>query len=250
MERLSVAIITYNEEDHIKDCLESVKWADEIVVLDSFSTDRTVEICRQYSDKVFQREWPGFSDQKNNAIDLTTNPWVLVVDADEMVTEGLKSEIKEILKNSLDFDGYFIPRKSYFLGQWMKYGGWYPDYSIRLFKKDKGRFEQREVHESVKINGKVGRLVNPLEHYTYRSLSEYLQRMDRYSTLAAREMAKRSGKTGLGSIIFRPFFTFLRMYVLKQGFRDGICGLLLSILYSYYTFSKYAKLWEINTSGK
>ncbi len=251
MEKISVAIITHNEEGDIRDCLESVKWADEIVVVDSFSTDRTVEICQQYSDKVFQREWPGFSVQKNNAIDLTTNTWVLIIDADERVSEGLKAEIKEVLslgsfgRNGPEFDGYLIPRRSYFLGRWIKYGGWYPDYSVRLFRKDKGRFEQREIHESVKINGKTGRLKNPLEHYTYRSLSEYIRRMDSYSTLAAREMAKTGRGSGIGSMLYRPLFTFFRMYVLQQGFREGIYGLLLAILYSYYTFVKYAKLWEM-----
>lgn len=243
---LSVAIITNNEEEEIKDCLECVKWADEIVVVDSYSTDNTLGICRQYTDKVFQNEWSGFSNQKNYAVDLTKNPWVLILDADERVSEGLRKEIKEILDKDPEVDGYFIPRKSYFLGRWIRYGGWYPDYSIRLFRKDKGRFEQREVHESVRINGKAGRLRNPLEHYTYRSLSEYLQRMDRYSTLAAREMARRGRRAGPVNILFRPFFTFFRMYILQLGFRDGIYGLLLSILYSYYTLSKYAKLWEIN----
>ncbi len=245
MEKLSVAIITHNEEKDIRDCLESVKWADEIVIVDSFSNDRTVEICREYIDKVYQREWSGFSNQKNNAIDLTTNQWVLIVDADERITEGLRLEITEILKNSPDLDGYFIPRKSYFLGRWIRYSGWYPDYSVRLFRKDKGRFEQREVHESVRIDGKTGKLKNPLEHYTYRSLSEYIKRMDKYSTLAANEMVRMGKKAGIGSIISRPIFTFLRMYILRQGFREGIYGLLLAILYSYYTFAKYAKLWEM-----
>lgn len=250
MDRLSVAVITHNEEEDIRDCLESVKWADEIVVIDSSSTDKTVEICRRYTDKVFEKEWSGFSNQKNYAIDASTNPWVLVIDADERITEGLREEIRGILNDDTACDGYFIPRKNYFLGRWIRHGGWYPDYSIRLFRKDKGRFEQREVHESVRINGKTARMKNPLEHYTYRSLSEYLQRMDRYSTLAAREMAGGGRKAGPGSIIFRPVFTFIRMYVLQQGFREGIYGLVLSALYSYYTFVKYAKLWEINASEK
>ncbi|MEK6692593.1 MAG: glycosyltransferase family 2 protein [Nitrospirota bacterium] len=245
MEKLSVAIITHNEEKDIRDCLESVKWADEIVVVDSFSNDKTVEICREYSDKVYQREWSGFSNQKNNAIDLTNNPWVLVVDADERVSEGLKKEIKEILNKDPEFNGYFIPRKSYFLRKWIRYSGWYPDYSVRLFRKDKGRFEQREVHESVKIDGKTGKLKNPLEHYTYSSLSEYIKRMDTYSTLAAREMVNDGKRTGIVSIISRSLFTFFRMYVLQQGFREGMHGLLLAIFYSYYTFVKYAKLWEM-----
>lgn len=242
---LSVAIITYNEEENIKDCLESVKWADEIVVVDSFSTDRTVEICRQYTDKIFQNEWEGFSNQKNYAIRLTANPWVLVIDADERVSEALRKEIKDILAKGNACDGYFVPRKSYFMGRWIRHAGWYPDYSIRLFRKDKGRFEPREVHESLRIDGKTGRLENPLTHYTYRSISEFIDRTNRYSTLAAREMVKEGRRAGIVNILFRPAFTFLRMYILQQGFRDGIYGFLLSVLYSCYTLSKYAKLWEI-----
>lgn len=245
MSRLSVAIITYNEEEEIRDCLESVKWADEIVVVDSFSTDKTLDICRQYTNKVFQHEWSGYSNQKNYAINVTTNPWILILDADERVSERLTKEIKEILDKDLGVDGYYIPRKSYFLGRWIRYGGWYPDYSIRLFRKDKGRFEQREVHESVRINGKTAKLKNHLEHYTYRNLSEYIQRMDRYSTLAAMEMIGEGRRSGPRNILFRPILTFFRMYILKQGFREGIYGLLISVLYSYYTFLKYAKLWEM-----
>lgn len=245
MSRLSVAIITYNEEEEIKDCLESVKWADEIVVVDSFSTDKTLDICRQYTNKVFQHEWSGYSNQKNYAINVTTNPWILILDADERVSERLTKEIKEILDKDLGVDGYYIPRKSYFLGRWIRYGGWYPDYSIRLFRKDKGRFEQREVHESVRINGKTAKLKNHLEHYTYRNLSEYIQRMDRYSTLAAMEMVGEGRRSGPRNILFRPILTFFRMYILKQGFREGIYGLLISVLYSYYTFLKYVKLWEM-----
>ena len=245
MSRLSVAIITYNEEEEIKDCLESVKWADEIVVVDSFSTDKTLDICRQYTNKVFQHEWSGYSNQKNYAINVTTNPWILILDADERVSERLTKEIKEILDKDLGVDGYYIPRKSYFLGRWIRYGGWYPDYSIRLFRKDKGRFEQREVHESVRINGKTAKLKNHLEHYTYRNLSEYIQRMERYSTLAAMEMVGEGRRSGPRNILFRPILTFFRMYILKQGFREGIYGLLISVLYSYYTFLKYAKLWEM-----
>lgn len=248
MVKLSVAIITHNEEEEIRDCLESVKWADEIVIVDSFSSDKTLEICRGYTDKIFQKEWAGFSDQKNYAIEMATNSWVLVIDADERVSELLMEEIKDIFENGPTCDGYFIPRKSYFLGRWIRYGGWYPDYSVRLFRKDKGKFKLREVHESVNINGRIGKLKNPLEHYTYRSLEEYIERMDRYSTLAAREMVKEGRRATLGSIIFRPLFTFFRMYILQQGFRDGIYGFLLSTLYSYYTFIKYAKLWEIKTS--
>lgn len=239
---LSVAMITRNEEDNIRDALESVKWAEEIVVVDSFSTDRTTEICRQYTDKVFSVEWAGFSEQKNRAISLTTQPWILVLDADERVTDPLREEIQSLLSNSPPLDGYYVPRKNYFCNRWIRHSGWWPDYSLRLFRREKGRFEEREVHEAVKIDGKRGYLKNPLEHYTYRSIQDYMERMESYSTLAARELLKKGRTAGILDIIFRPAATFCRMYFLQAGFLDGIYGIILAYLYSLYTYNKYSKL--------
>lgn len=246
---LSVAIITYNEEDNIGDALESVKWADEIVVIDSFSTDRTQEICRQYTDKIYSVEWSGFAEQKNRAVSLTRYPWVLVLDADERVTDALRDEILSIVKNTGSdkrlMDGYYIPRKNYFSGRWIRHGGWWPDYSLRLFRRDKGLFERREVHEIIKINGKVGYLKNPLEHYTYKNIEDYLKRMDNYSTLAAKELFKNGRRANIIDITLRPLFTFCRMFFLRSGILDGVYGVILAVLYSLYTFSKYSKLWEM-----
>lgn len=244
---LSIAIITYNEEENIKDALESVKWADEIVVVDSFSTDRTVEICREYTDKVFSFEWQGFSEQKNKAVSLTTHQWVLVLDADERVTEGLKKEtISIISKPHFELaDGYYIPRKNYFSGRWIRHGGWWPDYTLRLFKKEKGFFEKREVHEALKVNGKTGYLKNPLEHYTYKNIKDYLKRTDRYSTLAALELFKNGRGANVIDITIRPFAAFFKMLFLRLGILDGIYGIIIASLYSFYTFSKYSKLWEM-----
>ncbi|MBI4710070.1 MAG: glycosyltransferase family 2 protein [Nitrospirae bacterium] len=262
---LSIAIITFNEEENIKDCLESVKWADEIVVVDSGSTDRTQEICRQYTDKVFTLEWTGFADTKQKAVNLTTHPWVFVLDADERVTPALKEEIISIVQTlpypspltlpgtSLDdtresVDGYYVPRKNYFAKKWIKHGGWRPDYTMRLFKKEKGSFEPREVHEAVKISGGTGYLKNPLEHYTYKDVADYLKRMERYSTLAAKELFKKGRRANILDIIFRPPATFFRMFFLQLGILDGIYGIILACLYSRYTFNKYFKLMKMQST--
>jgi len=241
---LSVAIITHNEEENIKDALESVKWADEIVVVDSFSTDRTQKICRQYTDKIYSLEWSGFAGQKQKAVSLTTNPWVLVLDADERVGDALKDEILSIVKKGR-VDGYYIPRKNYFSGRWIRHGGWWPDYTLRLFRKEKGSFEKREVHEVIKIKGRTGYLHNPLEHYTYKGVGDYLKRMDNYSTLGALELFKNGQRANIIDITMRPLFTFLKMFLLRLGILDGFHGILLAGLYSFYTFTKYSKLWEI-----
>lgn len=249
-EKVSVTVITFNEEREIGDCLQSVAWADEIVVVDSGSADRTVEIARKYTDKVVYHEWPGYAAQKNRAIGLATHDWILSVDADERVSPGLREEIQRLLESSPLAAGYRIPRKNFFLGRWIRHGGWYPDHVLRLFRRDSGHFAERKVHESVAVQGEVGLIRAPLEHYTYRSLADYYQRMDRYSTLAAEEMFERGKRAGIVDLLLRPWATFLKMFLLRQGFRDGMEGLLLSRLYSIYTFSKYAKLYKMREHGK
>lgn len=248
---LSVAIITHNEEDNIRDTFESVKWADEIIVIDSFSTDRTQEICKEYTDKVYSFEWSGFSEQKNRAVSMTTYPWVLILDADERVTDSLRDEIINLLKGTPSMDGYYIPRKNYFKKRWIKHGGWWPDYTLRLFRREKGSFETREVHEAIKINGNTGHLKNPIEHYTYKNINDYLKRMQTYSTLAAKELFKKGRRANIFDIIFRPLATFCRMFFLQMGILDGIYGIILASLYSVYTYEKYSKLRKmVKTSYK
>ncbi|MBI5740612.1 MAG: glycosyltransferase family 2 protein [Nitrospirae bacterium] len=242
---VSVAIITKNEEQCIEDALKSVSDAREIVVVDSFSSDRTAEICRRYTDKVFQHEWQGFARQKQRAVDYTEGPWVLVLDADERVTSGLREEIMKTLPDT-DFSGFYVPRENYFSGKLIRYGGWRPDYTLRLFRKDKGSFEVREVHEKVLVKGRVGHLKNPLKHYTYRGISDFILRSEKYSELAAREIIKKSGKSGIFSLAIRPPATFIKMYFLRLGFLDGVHGLVLAALYGYYTYLKYAKTREGN----
>lgn len=240
---VSVVIITKNEEQNIEDALKSVSDAKEIIVVDSFSSDKTVEICRKYTDKVYQHEWQGFALQKQTAVDYAEGPWVLILDADERVTPALKAEIKAAISDS-GFDGYYMPRENYFIGKWIRHSGWWPDHTLRLFKKEKGRLEPREVHEKVVVQGSVGYLKNPLKHYTYNSISDFTSRSEIYSTLAAKEIRKKSGRAGLFSLTIKPAATFLKMYFLRLGLLDGTRGLMLAVLYSYYTFLKYAKTRE------
>lgn len=250
MEKITVAIITKNEERNIRDCLESVKWADEIVVVDNGSTDHTLSICKEYGARVFQEEWKGYSGQKNSAIEKAGNEWVLNLDADERVSPELRQEMQKSLEGNQGVNGYWIPRKNFFLGQWIRYCGWYPDLNLRLFRKSRGRFGERVVHERLELEGKALTLTHPLIHETYRSLSDFFQRMDRYSTLAAQEMHREGRKFRLIDVVFRPPFTFLQMYFLRVGFLEGYLGFVLSVLYSYYTFAKYTKLKELRNIEK
>lgn len=244
---LSVAIITFNEEANIRRTLESVAWADEIVVVDSGSTDRTIDTCREFTNKVYHQEWPGYAKQKNHAIDQTHGDWVLSLDADEPIEPALAEEIRRIMASSDAVDGYRIPRKTFFLGKWVRHGGWYPDYNLRLFRRGKGRFEERLVHEAVKVNGRVGRTRHAILHYAYPDLASYMSSINKYSSLAVAVMAKQGtigSKTGLVNIVLRPIMTFVLKYFLRLGFLDGKHGLVLNLFHSYYVFAKYAKAWE------
>lgn len=250
MEKISVTIITLNEEDNIRDCLESVRWADEILVSDSGSTDRTTEICREYGARVFNDPWLGFGKQKNLVARRARNAWVLNIDADERATLALGDELKAAAGSGAA-DGYYIARKNYFGDRWIRHCGWYPDYNLRLYRKDRGAFSERSVHEAVAVDGKKTRLKNHLVHHTYKDVADYLDRMQRYSTLAAGEMFDGGRRAGITDILLRPPFTFFKMFVIKGGFLDGAAGAILSFLYAAYTLSKYAKLWEMqNNTGK
>lgn len=243
---LSVTIITLNEEKNLRKCLESVAFADEVIILDSESQDRTLSIAREFTDKVFQEPWQGFARQKNLAQEKAQGPWILNIDADERVTPELKEEILSAIQKDPPYAGFKIPRKNFFCGQWIRHGGWYPNYQLRLYQKEAGSFAQREVHEQVVVKGPVGTLKAPLEHYTYDSISDYIKRMDRYSDLSARQYLQEGKKVSWPEILFRTKYTFLKMWILQKGFLDGAKGLVLAVLYSYYTFVKYAKLKEIS----
>ncbi len=251
--KLSVAIITYNEETNIRRTLESVKWADEIVVVDSGSTDKTVEICRACTAKVIHQDWLGFARQKNLAIDKTTGDWVLSLDADEPIEPALADEVRAVISSSSALDGYRVPRKTFFLGKQIRHGGWYPDYNLRLFRKGRGRFEERAVHEAVKVRGTVGATRHAILHYAYPDLASYLSSINKYSSLAVTVMAEKgiSGfKVSWVNILLRPLFTFILRYVLRGGFLDGKHGLVLNLFHAWYVFAKYAKAWEFETHNK
>lgn len=249
MTRLSVAIITWNEEERLRPCLESASWADDLVVVDAESTDKTVQVAREFTDRIWIRPWPGFAVQKNFALEQAAGEWVLSLDADEQVTPELRGEIERVIAADGPADGYAIPRKNFFWGAWVRHGRLYPDYQRRLFRRGRGRFVERPVHESVEIRGSVGRLGAPLLHHSYRSLEEFVQRSNRYSTLAAEEWIRSGRSVGMADLVLRPLGRFLSMYLLHRGFLDGWRGLLLATLYAHYVFLRTTKVWEARCAG-
>ena len=242
--RLSVTVITWNEEARLRRCLESVAWADEIIVVDAESTDKTVTIAREFTDHVVLRPWDGFAPQKNAAIDRATGDFILSVDADEEVSGELRDAIREVLASSPVADGYAVPRRNMFWGRWVRHGRLYPDWQIRLFRRDAGRFVDREVHESVEVKGAVSRLDGALVHESYRDVADFLERTNRYTTLAAEEWVRSGRPIGVRDLTLRPLGRFLSMYVVHAGFLDGWRGFLLATLYAYYVFVRSAKVWE------
>jgi len=242
--RVSVTIIAWNEEDRLKACLESVGWADEIIVIDAESTDKTVQVAREFTDKIWVRPWPGFAAQKNFALEQADGEWILSLDADERVTPELRSRIDAIVRAGGPADGYSIPRRNLFWGAWVRHGGLYPDYQLRLFRRGAGRFVDSAVHESVLVAGRVEKVVEPLLHHSYRGLDDFVKRSNRYSTLAAAELVKWGDRPRLLGLALRPLGRFLSMYVLRVGFLDGWRGFVLAVLYANYVFLRMAKAWE------
>ncbi len=246
MPRLSVFVIALNQEANIGDCLASANFADELVVVDTGSTDRTVEVARAYTDRVLTAPWEGFGRTKNYALDQTEGDWVLSLDTDERVPPALKDEILAVVASDGPLDGYRVARKNYFCGRWIRHLGWYPDYTLRLFRRGRGRFRDREVHEEVVVDGSVGTLATPLLHYSYRSVSEYVARMDRYARLAAHELAKAGRRPWPGELFFRPCLSFFHLYFIRLGFLEGAPGYALAVLMSTYKFLKYYYLRELS----
>jgi glycosyltransferase involved in cell wall biosynthesis len=250
-ERLSVAIIARDAADQIEACLESVAWADEIVVSDSGSRDRTSEICRAYGAQVSADDWLGFGRQKNRCVERAAGPWILSLDTDERVMPALRAEIEKVLADGTDKDAFAIPRHNYFLGRRVRHGGWSPDYCLRLFRKGRARFSDRLVHEALEVpSGRVGRLRGVLEHFTYSSISDYLERMDRYSALGAAQLRADGRRASFTDLLLRPPLTFARMLLLRQGWRDGTLGVVLAGLYASSTLVKYARLWELTRGAR
>jgi glycosyltransferase involved in cell wall biosynthesis len=241
--KVSCTVICFDEEDYIRDALESVKWCDEIVVVDSFSSDRTVEICREYTDQIHQRPWPGFVEQKAFALAQTHHPWVFILDADERVSPELRREIEAVLEDP-QADGYYVPRLVYYLGRWWWRGGWYPDYRLRLFRRDRVVWGGVDPHEKVILHGRSARLSGPLLHYTYRDIADHLRTINVFTGVAARELELRGQHATLADMALRPLWRFLRFYVMRRGFMEGLAGLFVAQSAAFYVFAKYAKLWE------
>lgn len=240
---ISVAIITKDEEHDIRRALDSVKNFAQIIIVDSFSTDNTISIAKEYTTHIYQHRWPGFAKQKQQAIDYATYPWVLILDADECVTTELAREMSTAIANT-QYQGYYLPRKNMFLGKWIQHCGWANDFTLRLFQKACSQMEEREVHEKVLVSGNVGKLSAYIEHYSHQDLTDYLLKTNHYATLAAAQMTKDGRRASLTSLLFNPCYAFIKIYLLKQGFRDGIRGFMIAVLFGFSTFLKYAKLWE------
>jgi glycosyltransferase involved in cell wall biosynthesis len=243
--KLSVTVIARDEAAEIGAALDSVRWADEIVVIDSGSTDDTVRIARQYTDRVIEREWPGYVAQKNYAASVASNDWILSLDADERVTPALASEIRAALERTPTVSAFRVPRVTWHLGRWIRSTDWYPDYQLRLYDRRVSEWTGTYVHESVSVRGPIGRMRGELQHYAYRDISEHLETIDRYTSLAARQMHEAGRRTGAVPIAGHAACAFVRNYVLKLGVKDGAVGFLISVMNAYYVFLKYAKLWEI-----
>ena len=244
MAELSVVIICFNEEAMLDKCLSAVQWADEIVVLDSFSEDRTLEIARRYTTQVFQNEWKGYAKQRTLALSHASHPWILSLDADEVVSPELAREIRSVLAREPDLAGYWVPRMTYYLGRFLRHC-WYPDFKIRLFQKARGRWSGHEVHEEILLEGPAGKLKSPLLHYSFPSVHDHLKTIQQYTSLGAGSLARSGRSFSLGRLLGSPFFMFLQQYIAKRGFLDGIPGLVASVLSAFHEFVKYAKLYEL-----
>ncbi len=242
---LSVILITKNEEQNIDACLASVRFADEIIVVDAGSTDATVKKAKRLTKKVFVRPWEGYGAAKNFALNHATGDWIFWIDADERVPEALQTEIAAVVESSAGlFDAYSVPRRANFLGRWIRHCGWYPGRVTRLFRKGSGTFTESKVHERLVVEGKEGMLHSDLLHYTDPTLKGYFEKFNKYTSLASDELAGEGREFDIGQITIRPVWTFFRMYVLRLGFLDGIQGFILCVLSACYVFTKYAKLWE------
>ncbi len=242
---LSVVIITKDEGDNIVSCLQSVRWANETIVVDSHSTDDTVALAQAEGAITHQIEWQGFGAAKQQAVGFASHDWVLSLDADERITPELANEIRQAITSDI-YAGYEIPRLTNFIGTWIHHSGWRPDYVLRLFRKSTGGFSDALVHEGVTVSGKVGRLKHDILHYSYRSLEDYLERLNRYTTLAAEELSANGARFRLWQALVKPPAIFIKRYFLKLGILDGWAGFQIAFLSAVYVFVKYAKLWRLS----
>ncbi len=247
MPTVACVVITKNEERNIADCLGSVQWADELIVVDTESSDTTIELARASGAKVFVRPWPGFGLQKNFGMAQASSDWILILDADERVTEELRGEVRTCLEQWKPGApvAYRIPRRNFFYGAWVQRAGVYPDYQVRLFRRGVAQYNAVAVHENLLVEGAIGTLAGHLDHYTERRIQDHFKKFGLYTTLAAQEKAKKVRTVRWIDLTFRPLVVFGKTYFVKQGFRDGVQGLIVCVFASMYTFVKYAKLWDV-----
>lgn len=246
MLEIAALIITKNEEHNIGDCLASVEWMDERIVVDAGSTDRTVEIAKGMGARVFTRAWPGYGAQRNFSLEQATTDWVFVIDADERVTPELREEIGEVFRQGppADVAAYEVPRRNYFYGKWIRFGGIYPDYSPRLFRRGHGRYGEVPLHEPLYLKGKSVRLRSPMDHFSMPTIQGHVQKMMRYTSLGADDKLKQRSNISRLDIAGNHLVTAFKTYVLKQGWRDGTHGIVVAGFAGLHTFVKYAKAWE------
>ena len=245
MPKISVTIITLDEAEHIGAAIDSAVWADEIVVVDSGSTDGTVDIARAKGVTVLSRPWSGYVDQKNFAAEQVSNDWIFSLDADERIPPALATEVQALVSSEPSRRGYRVPRVSFHLGRWIRTTDFYPDFQTRLYYRRAARWRGKYVHESVSVDGPVGQLRHDLEHYSYRNLRDQLDRINHYTSLAARQMQDIGRRAGPLDLLIYPPAAFLRNYVLRRGILDGTVGLTISLVNAYSVFLKFAKLWEL-----
>ncbi len=250
--KISATVIVHNEEDNIAAVCESISWADEIVIVDSDSSDHTVEIARRYPDRIFNHPFRGYKDKHEFADSQTTGDWIFWIDADERVTPKLRAVIESLRRRDPATlpDGFRIARRTQLLNRWIKHSGWYPDYQMRLYRKSASYWDGVPPHQTARVRGRVETLQGELLHYTKRDLSEYHRMTESYATLAADYYNQQGRRARLLDLLLRPAAAFLRAYVLKQGFRDGMPGVIIAMFTAYGVFLQYAKLWELNRSSK
>jgi glycosyltransferase involved in cell wall biosynthesis len=243
--KISAVVRTFNEELNIRDCLESLKWADEVLVVDALSTDRTVEIAREYTDQVILQEWLGHVGQSQFVTDRASHLWVFSLDADERVSPELRDEILALDLENTPHDAYDMPRRHFFLRRWINHSGWYPDRNIRLFRKDRCRWGGYEPHDKIQVPGSLASLKGDLHHYIYRDMNHFAETKNRYATRTARDHFRTGRKSTLIHITLRPLFTFFDRYLIRRGILDGLAGYVISVMEAYGVFLKYIKLYEM-----
>lgn len=248
MLNISVIIITKDEEKNIAECINSVKWADEIIVVDAESSDETVKIAKKFTDKVIVKKWEGYALQKKYALSLAKNEWILSLDADERVTEELKNEIENL--DVMDVNGFKIRRRNFLFNKEIESCGWGNDYQLRLFKKEKASLTDRLVHEMFIVDGKVKRIKQPMLHFTFSSFANYISKINHYTSLRSKELFEQKSNVNGWTIISHTIFAFLQFFIVRGGFKDGVHGLIISLLHSTSTMLNYIKLWELKIKNK